>query len=79
MRLYCIESGRAKVSRILGVYSRMLSLMALMLSLIASTLSAMCFLKFSLTWMSYFFLSVLERLAYHLSKASLARIVESMA
>ena len=75
--LYCSESGMAKVSRILGVASLTLSLCAFRLSFTLRTLSAMCFLIFSFTSKSYFFLSVFESPAYHASNAAFFLMAES--
>ena len=77
IRLYSMESGKANVSRILGVLSLTLSRYWVMLSFLALRLSILTRFIFSFCSRSYFFLASLDNPAYHASKAAFLRALYS--
>ena len=77
-RLYCIESGMAYVSRILGVTWIMLSLAANMLSFLFRILSILAMSIGSRCSLMTFFCSFLERELNHINESRIAMSVESL-
>ena len=77
MRLYCMESGIAYVSRILGVSAIMLSLMFCFSSFTSLSESARAALRFMRCSASYFLRSFGERELYHASNFAFALAMES--